>query len=349
MRKELVSIVIPIYNMEEQIERSLKSIVEQTYKNIEVILVDDGSTDKTYLKCLSLQNDDERIKVYHKENGGSGPARNFGIEYSNGKYIYFPDADDYIEPSTIEILVNKMEETDVDLIVFGYKNVAQNGEIQKIKKYPNEKHFGEEIRSSYSNYMTTISKYGIQGAPWNKFFKLEIIKKFNIEYPALRRHQDEGFIARYMSYVSSVLFISNILYTYYVNDLNKEWDKYPIDYIDSVEGLYKERQKNILLWNLKDKETHELVYKEYICNIIKSLELSFSPKYNFNFKARMNWIKKIIADTQIEKIQDTKYIRKYQKIILFLIKKRIFIIMYFLLKLKVFIEKNGILSKLKNI
>lgn len=346
---DLVSIVIPVYNMGNKIKTCTRSIMNQTYKNIEIILVDDGSKDNSLKQCFELSQEDERIKVIHTENRGSGPARNEGIKNASGKYIYFPDADDYLDPSAIEILVRTMENAQCDLIVFGYRYVGLNGELISVKQYDNNLFKSDLVRKNYSEYFSLSGRHTIQGAPWNKFFSLEVIKDNNIFYPALRRHQDEGFIARYMNVSTNVVFIEEILYTYYVNDLEKQWDKYPVDYIEAVKGLYKERKSNVLQWNEDDMKTHDLVYSEYICGFIKAIELSFSPKHKLNYKKRKRWILERIKDSEIDVVYVPMVLGKYQKIVLDLIRKRRINKLYFILWIKVNIEKYGYLKRIKKI
>lgn len=341
MNNKLVSIVIPIYNMGKKIEICTKSILNQTYKNIEVIMVDDGSTDDSFLHCKKLETQDQRITVIHTENRGSGPARNEGIACAKGDYIYFPDADDYIEPDAIQILVDAMEDTSCDLIVFGYKNIGTSGKLISIKKYENATVLAQRARDDYSDYFSANGSLTIQGAPWNKFFNLKLIKEHNILYPSLRRHQDEAFISRYVNIANSIAFISDVLYSYYVNDLNRQWDKYPVDYIEAVCGLFDERKTNVLLWNKLDNKTHELVYKEYICGVIKALELSFSPKFGFGKKQRKAWIKNVIDKSDICDISIPDGIGKYQRFMFKIILHRHFELLYQMLKLKVYIEKNN--------
>lgn len=334
-----VSIVVPVYNMEDKIEKCVQSLINQTYRNIEIILVDDGSKDDSYAHCMQLAECDSRIVALHTENCGSGPARNYGIENATGKYIYFPDADDYLAPDAINILVDAMEEGKYDLVVFGFRNVNQDGKEISVKRYENSEKDGDTIRNSYSPYMTTKSEFGIQGAPWNKFFDLGVIREFRVEYPPLRRHQDEGFISRYMCHAKRVHFIENVLYTYYVNDLQAEWKKYPVDYIDSVIGLYEVRKETILKWNVKDTITRDMIEKEYICNIIKSMELSFSPKMNLRGSKRKEWIKEAIKKSKVKKMKFPACFKMpYQKICLSLIHNNHLSILYLLLKVKVKIE-----------
>lgn len=344
---DLVSIVIPVYNMEDNIYNCTKSVLNQTYEEIEVILVDDGSTDHSLERCEKLKKEDVRVKVLHTKNRGSGPARNEGIKNATGKYIYFPDADDYLEPNAIEVLVKNMRDNNCDLVVFGYKNVGMNGEVISIKEYTRCSFDASSIRNNYSEHLALSGKYTIQGAPWNKFFDLDVIRSNDLEYPPLRRHQDEGFIARYVDVATKVCFIEDVLYTYYVNNLNRQWDKYPVDYINAVEGLFEERKKNILVWNSEDRITHELVYQEYICGIIKALELSFSPKFKFDNKKRRMWIKKNIESRHLGQMETPQYLGNYQKCVLRMIKMSKMRELYALLHIKIFFEKHNLMRFIK--
>lgn len=155
----LVSIVIPVYNMGDRIQTCVKSLMEQEYSNIEILLIDDGSKDDSLNRCRNLELQDSRIHVFHTENQGSGPARNYGIEHANGEYIYFPDADDYLEKEAIGILVDAISKQDCDLVVFGYKNVGTSGKQISIKEYPEMIQDGEIIRNDYADYMGTTCRY----------------------------------------------------------------------------------------------------------------------------------------------------------------------------------------------
>ncbi|MBS6455079.1 MAG: glycosyltransferase family 2 protein [Holdemanella biformis] len=341
MIEELVSIVVPVYNMGNSLEVCVDSLLKQKYYNIEIVLVDDGSRDNSLEVCYKLQKRDSRIQVYHTENRGSGPARNTGIEKATGRYIYFPDADDKLEEDAIGILVDAMENGRYDLVVFGYQSIDAKGNVVLKKQYPDMKRNGEDVRQDYSDYVVSTRRYGIQGAPWNKFFDLNVIRKHSIRYPSLRRHQDEGFISRYMCYVKNIHFIKAILYNHYLNDLKKEWDKYPVDYVDAVIGLYQTRKETILTWNKKDRKTKEIVEHEYICNIIKAFELSYSPKMKLSSRNRLKWIRKQIERSQVLKVVMPLSLGRYQKIIFTLLKKRHINLAILIMHIKIIIEKNG--------
>ena len=337
---DLVSVIVPVYNMGDSIERCVESLQNQDYSNYEIILVDDGSKDDSLSKCQGLAQNDNRIQVIHTENRGSGLARNEGIRAANGRYAYFPDADDYLEPNALTKMVEAMDDGKYDLVVFGFRNVNQDGKVVLEKTYAESDQDAEKIRQNYHNYIGYTATWGIQGAPWNKFFSMSVIRNFGIEYPALRRHQDEGFIARYMCFATRVHFIENVLYTYYVNDLKKEWEKYPVDYIDAVIGLNDTRKDTILRWNSDDSKTHELIEKEYICNIIKSLELSFSPKMMMNHSARKIWLKNSVKKSRIREVKTPNSLGLYQRLMMRIIAISDGELLYITLLLKVFIQKN---------
>lgn len=344
---KLVSVVIPVYNMGDTLEYCVLSVLNQDYMNLEIILVNDGSTDNSFNICCELEKRDNRITAYHTQNKGSGPARNFGIEKAKGEYIFFPDADDYMTENAITELMDATENGKHDLIVFGYKVLTINNDLLNTKRYTNKVLSGLDIRNNYSDYISSVSVYGIQGAPWNKFFSMSIIKNNKVTFPNLRRHQDEGFIARYMCYSESVKFINPILYIHYANDLSKEWDKYPINYIDSVVGLHQIWQSTILSWNSNDSVTHDKVSVSFISGVIKALELSFSPKFCFDKKSRKDWFIKVINISMLKSEKSPKNLGKYQKIVLFLIRNKTYNILYGLLWLKVLVEKTGLLQSIK--
>ncbi|MGI6544887.1 MAG: glycosyltransferase family 2 protein [Fastidiosipilaceae bacterium] len=345
----LVSIVVPVYNMSTKLKSCISSLLKQTYKKIEIILVDDGSKDDSYQVCLEIEASDNRVKTIHTENQGPGPARNCGIEHSIGKYLYFADADDLLDENAIAILVNTIENSGADVIVFGFNIIDTKGKIISTKSYDNIVLDGSVVRKEYADYASLERPFAIQGAPWNKFFKRELIDRYEITFPPLRRHQDEAFIARYITHVNIIQFISDILYSYFANDLRKEWDKYPATYIDAVIGLYEDRKQNMLIWCDTDHELHGRVHAGYITGVIKALELSFSPKFEFHKAERINWIKQSVEKSDILSVTETEYLGRYHKHILELIKQNSFERLYAMLWFKVCIEKHGLLRTLKRV
>ena len=131
MKKDIISVVVPVYNVEKYIIECVNSIIKQTYSNIEILLIDDGSTDSSGIICDNFKIKDERIKVFHKANEGLGYTRNFGIEHANGKYIVFIDSDDFISENFIELLYNSIKLNDVEIAYCGHNKYYDKNHIYK--------------------------------------------------------------------------------------------------------------------------------------------------------------------------------------------------------------------------
>ena len=134
MEKDLISVVVPVYNVEDYLNRCVDSIVNQTYKNLEIILVDDGSTDSSGKICDDCAKDDERIKVIHKENGGLSDARNAGIDIASGKYITFVDSDDVISHDCVNFLYELLKNNNSSISVCDYQLFKDKIKVKKIKR-----------------------------------------------------------------------------------------------------------------------------------------------------------------------------------------------------------------------
>lgn len=282
-----ISIVIPIYNMESSLETCIESILKQAYRNYEIILVDDGSKDNSLGICKKYAEEYDNIISFHQDNSGSGPARNSGINIATGDYLLFIDSDDELKQDALSILANAVK-CSPDLLVFGYQVVYNSGKI--INKNYNESCFtGNDVRSDYSSFFGNTFEWGIQGAPWNKLFKTEIVKKNAILFPDLRRHQDEVFISRFVNFVNSVQFIKANLYVHYANDAKLIWKKYPSTYFDIVEQLYNYRKEIILPWNTSNNEIKELIYSEYINNVFRACFRLFDTSNILSYKSRKKW------------------------------------------------------------
>lgn len=138
IEEEKISVIVPVYNVEKYLEKCLKTILNQTYKNLQIIVIDDGSTDKSSQICDDFSRQDERISVIHKKNGGLSAARNDGLDLVQGKYVIFIDSDDYISDNMVELLYKGISENEADYCVCGFTTVTDT--YDKIKEYkPKEK------------------------------------------------------------------------------------------------------------------------------------------------------------------------------------------------------------------
>lgn len=305
------SIIIPVYNVENYLKKCLDSILNQSYKEFELILVDDGSTDSSRIICKEYEKKDTRVKVVCQKNQGSGNARNAGIKEASGKYCYFPDSDDILTENALETMYQETKSYDADIYVFSYISTFRDTSKEKyiIKKdvYTD----ALEVKKQYQHYILD-DNISIQGAPWNKLFKTSIIKENNILYPDLKRHQDEVFIARYMDKVNGKVRISsNIIYKYFRNDVREEWKKFPQNYFEIRTILYDELNRIIINWNPENAEFKYLLKLMYINKVQKCFEFTFNPRWNMDNKKRKQYILKCISDQKV--IEAIQFLKEYVK------------------------------------
>lgn len=240
-----VSIIVPMYNSEKYISRCLESLVNQTYENIEIILIDDGSIDKTYTICEKWVDKDNRIKLFKHENHGVSYTRNKGIKYSKGKYLSFIDADDIIDDDFIEYLLVLMENYKSDLSVIGLKHFNYEDKIEKnvhnsIKVYK-DKNMISGLFNDFGGYMA------------NKLYKKEIIvnNQLSIDENILLS-EDLLFNVSYVNYCSNIVYDSISKYYYrqhnqsaFNNLNNKRW----FDVLNVFEILIEKFKNNEELLN----------------------------------------------------------------------------------------------------
>ncbi len=218
--KDMVSVVVPVYNVENFLDRCVKSIVEQTYGNLEIILVDDGSKDVSAEICDKWAQKDARITVIHKDNAGAGFARNSGIDAANGKYILFVDSDDYIALQTVEKCVAELEKTKADFVMFGRFNVDGEGNITEMPMVDSQLFFeGDQVLNDILPGLFTYER-GSGISTCCKMYDLELIKSTGIRYRSEREilSEDAFFNLELFRYIKTVAIIPESFYYYYKNE-----------------------------------------------------------------------------------------------------------------------------------
>lgn len=215
---ELISVIIPVYNVEKYLSRCLESVLRQTYKQLEIILVDDGATDNSLEICNKYAARDERIKVFHKENEGLGLTRNYGIKKATGRYVAFIDSDDFIVDDAIQVMYEKAEETGVDLVVASsfYKNEP------RIVLLEERIYEGTEVKDVLLTYMMgnlPKSEDMLSVSAWSKLYRLDLISKYNLEFPSERKliWEDIVFNMEYLLVCNKVYISHKSLYNYCFN------------------------------------------------------------------------------------------------------------------------------------
>lgn len=236
-----ISIIVPVYNASQFLDKCMESIINQTYKKLEIILVDDGSTDSSLEICNKYASKDNRIEVISKENGGAASARNLGIGYSTGDYIAFVDSDDYIESNMYKQMMNINEEYDCDVVM-----------CDCYKENEKEKYiFSHNIREGYYDrdmlikqyfptlLMTNTVDYPPTISNWVCLFKREVIIKNNIRYKeGMRFSEDLLFGSQIMYYANSFYYMKGKCFYHYVMNESSVTHTYYKDKWELMKKLY---------------------------------------------------------------------------------------------------------------
>lgn len=282
MNNKLISVIVPVYNVEKYIKRCLDSIINQTYKNLEVILIDDGSTDESGKICDEYEKKDNRIKVIHQNNSGVASSRNIGIENSSGLYITFIDSDDFVEVDYIEILFKEIMNNDCDVSTCLYNKYSDKLKRKRNIDYVVSKYSGKKA------LLSMLYQKNIDSSLWGKMYKSKLLKSIKINnYKVF-----EDFDALYRIFNSDikVCFINDYLYNYYVrldslihdrstyseDILLQILNKYYVECNDKdIKDAIESRMIDVhfsIICNLPHKDDNYNISKKYIiCNRKKLL------------------------------------------------------------------------------
>lgn len=225
---DLVTIVVPVYNVQNYLARCIESLINQTYKNIEILLIDDGSNDDSAIICDEYQEKDERISVYHKENGGLSSARNYGIERAHGTYIAFIDSDDWIENRFVERLMAVIQEDNSNIACCGFKIVNENNIIVS------EKCSKESFVLSNISALENILLDGcVKNVAWNKIYEKNLFNE--VRYPEGKNYEDVATTYKLILKAQKVSVVNESLNNYFLRS-------------DSIIHTVSERNINNWIW-----------------------------------------------------------------------------------------------------
>lgn len=265
---ERVSVIVPVYKVEQYLDKCIKSVLEQTYQDIELILVDDGSPDDCGNICDDYAKRDSRVRVIHKENGGLSSARNAGIEIASGAYIMFVDSDDYIASNMVETLYQRMRQDDSDMVVCGSQKVDEKGNL-----LPNS----EGIHNQNGIY-TADEFYPLLFLcfveAWGKLYKRTAFE--DIRFPVGKLHEDVFVTYKAVEKCAKISVLAEKLYYYLQRDNSIMHARYHKERLDAVEG-FLEVLKFFVERNLP--KAIEQVCLQIICILsLASAKLDFKDK-----------------------------------------------------------------------
>lgn len=300
MRNPDISIIVPIFNAEKYITRCVQSLLKQTYKNIEVILVNDGSTDKSGTICNELENTDSRIKVIHKINGGVASARNCGIKHTQGRrYISFVDADDFLDADTYENVIKVIENENPDCIDFGWKYINDFNEVTYNLHQLQKNHLLTEttIKRDILPPLLNLKKDEksfVYDFSVNKIYKKDIITDNNIYFDENRKTwEDRVFLVKYLKYCKTYYSIDKCFYNY-VSVPNSLSRRYDLQFFDIILQNYK----SYVEWFDDEYDFNTQYVHNYWCHSIENMILRSLKEKENRDQIRKN-IEKTLAENQV--------------------------------------------------
>ncbi|WP_336776030.1 glycosyltransferase family A protein [Paenibacillus sp. MMO-58] len=351
MFNELISIILPVYNAEKYVSKCINSLINQTYKNIELIIIDDGSTDNSTAKCNYYLMKDSRIQLININNSGVSNARNVGIKNSRGSWIMFVDADDWLEPDAVEkVCEYVLDKDECDLIQFNCNEVNETGRlVNKKEGVVNLKTLsGLELKNYYkrifipSGDLESLEVFGFTRPVWGKLFNGKIVRNNNILFNHdLKIGEDMLFNLEYFSHCKRIILMPHYLYNYRVLSSSAEHG-----YMQHAIDQYSLLMKFIYIITKQSRDAKD-IDNAYRLFIIRSTLLAltrgpFHSKSGFSFKDRRLQLNKLL---QIEPVKAMKncelntLMSKKENIVFFALKEEKLLVLNVLLDFKYFINR----------
>ena len=299
-----VSVIVPVYNVEKYLERCVESLLSQTFTDHEIILVDDGSKDNSGILCDDLKKRDDRIRVFHKENGGLSDARNYGVDNAKGEYIAFVDSDDYVSKDYLSLLVSGIENCGADVFQVGYYNVV-NGVVDDSPYEQEEKIF--DSFGAFNNLYGDESKYGpLDFLTWDKIYKKQLF--FSLSFAKGLRCEDAIFTSEAVMHCKKIAVTSKKAYYYCRRE-------------DSIMGNMQKSKEDLI-------KSHILAYRH-----VAYYSRGFEKKYTDLAAARLaEFYGSALKNKMYRKDRELKsFLKKDRKTFKFIKNKRIALIKRILL------------------
>ena len=277
------SVIIPVYNVEKYIDRCLKSVISQNYDDLEIIVIDNGSTDRSGSICDIYANEYANISVYHIENHGVGPARNFGLSKAKGEFISFVDADDYLVGNLFSDVESQLD-SQLDLLVFSYYNSIEKNlsEIDRSAKIlPSE---GKKDKSDFIALFQELWLTDMMYTVWNKIYRREFLEEHQIVFESYELGEDVRFNLNVYQHVNAVLLVKSCYYVYISGRVDSAMGQYNPNRMNyQLEELGKVDQL-MTSWNIHDDQFIDQIKARILMSNIQNIskqKMSLSKKRHY--------------------------------------------------------------------
>lgn len=348
---DLISVIVPIYNVESYLERCVQSIQRQTYDNLEIILVDDGSTDSCPKMCDDFAKEDNRIKVIHKENNGQGCARNTGLKTASGKFVLFVDADDFIDNNHVKALYNLLVSNDADTVLGSlsykknHKPITRQSHNLKLGVYENERVKDEILLCFIGADINSKKDVLLEASACTNLYSKEIIDSFNVSFESERQtiSEDLFFNLRYFFYAKKVV-VENECGYYYCENNQSTTRKYDSKRFERTLKFYNKLTKYVNDMGLQQK-VNQRVNRTFLLNVrflVRLIVMSDLSK-----KQKKEEIKRVVDNLVVQNVAAQYPIETFSfaiKRFNLLLRKRNINAIYFLANSRQIAKNNKLLS-----
>lgn len=342
MENKLVTVVVPIYNVEKYLNECIESIVGQTYKNLEILLIDDGSTDSCPRICDEWAEKDARIRVIHKQNQGLGMARNTGIDNASGRYICFYDSDDYVDRRVIEKAYEKAEEYSAEIVLYGLKDFTDDGSIidPPLPKSPKSFYKGYEVQKIVLPDLidSSFAESSIKGLPfsaWSCLFSMELIRRSDWKFVSERQiiSEDSYSLIELYKQVKSIFILHEALY-YHRWNFHSLSRTYRQDRFERTKHFYLKavRLAKDCMYDVVVENRLSGLFFNFIIDIMKQTVAA-----RITFIEKIQKVRQIVCDDETQKCARRIEYGQHntaKKILQKLIKHKMFLTVYLLVRIK---------------
>lgn len=346
-----ISIIMPVYKVEKYLKRAVDSVLNQTFRDFELILIDDGSPDNCGKICDEYKQKDDRVKVIHKNNEGAHIARNAAIDLSVGEYLCFFDSDDFIENNMLESMYNLAVDNNLDLLVSGFyiDTYISNNKYITFDYIPvDDKIYHDKtiFRNNAYKYFDNNMFY----SPWNKLYKASYIKSNKLYFPKTYR-DDFPFVVSVIKEIDNIGFTKKQFYHFERERTDSETSKY----VDNLYSKREEEHKMMLdlynYWGLSnDEKSNEMISRRYVDRVFECIVNNENKNSKKNFQQKIDCIKEYLNNAYfVNSIKYAKPKTLYLKLIYLLMKNKSYKSLHLLAKFVFFIKNNfvGVFSFLK--
>ena len=322
-----ISVIVPVYNSEQYLDQAIQSILNQTMKELEIILINDGSTDSSLDIANRYKDKDSRIKVLSQKNKGVSSARNYGLSVAKGKYVTFMDSDDYIDREMYECLYQIAEAHQLDLVISNFEQEIDGRNIVDILDIKSD--ILIEKKQIVTEIMPQFLYHEKLNTVCNKLYKKSIIDMFNINFPLnVALGEDRFFNINYFSNIKNLMYINYCGYHYREVEGSATRNILEKDYFKRSLEIYNEKLLFDWVEALDKDRIRELKTEKFINNVISYIHIYSNPDSGLSFKIRCQYLKNMINHPEVKqgiKIYINKFYSKkslYEKLMIYLIRLR---------------------------